>query len=146
MLPQNHNNLTIPWSFSATNLVFAPKILLSAVSRIWHSCLHSLKHSVPRIWHSRLNSFLPQCHESGIRACILLSAVSRIWHSRLHSLRHSVHESCIRARNSILRSAHESGIRACVPSSITPSMSYPQRPHPGCDIFLVTAGGIYVYC
>ena len=105
MLPQNHNNLTIPWSFSATNLVFAPKILLSAVSRIWHSCLHSLKHSVPRIWHSRLNSFLPQCHESGIRACILLSAVSRIWHSRLHSLRHSVHESCIRARISIFRSA-----------------------------------------
>ena len=83
-------NPTIPNFRSATNLAFAPA------------------------------SYSPQCHESGIRACIpsdiqctnpafepefLPSAVPRIWHSCLHSLRHSVHESCIRARISTFRSA-----------------------------------------
>ena len=60
----------IPLDIQCTNPAFEPEFLLSAMPRIWHSRLHSLKHSVPRILHSRLNSYLPQCHESGIRACI----------------------------------------------------------------------------
>ena len=87
-------------TFGATNLVFVPEFLPSAVSRIWHSRLHTLRRSVHEscirarisIFRRATNlAFAPAyppdvpCTNPAFEPEFLSSAEPRIWHSRLRS-------------------------------------------------------------